>query len=101
MHQDPKGAADDRVIITTWEEDERDQWAVLRQVLEHHPGALTQDELARELTGGSRSLSEIDGVQRALRELVGAGLLHRIGEDEMVRPTRAAVRHFELSGEAG
>ncbi len=100
MQENPKGASEGRAI-TTWEEDEREQWAALYRVLEHHPEALSRDELARELTGGSRSLSEIDGVQRAVGELVGAGLLHPPGADELIRPTRAAVRYFELSGGAG
>jgi len=42
----------------------------------------------------------MDGVQRAIRELAGTGLLHRPGEDEIVRPTRAAVRYCELTGGA-
>lgn len=100
MQDHPKGASADRAA-TTWDEDERDQRAVLRQVLELHPEALTRDELIRELTGGgSRQFSDHDAVQRAVRDLAGAGLLHRPREDEMVRPTRAAVRYFELSGEA-
>jgi hypothetical protein len=87
--------------ITTYEEDEREQAAVLRQVLEHHPDALTQDELIRELTaGGSQEMPEVDAVKRAVRDLAATGLFHPLGEDEMVRPTRAAVRYFELSGGA-
>src|SRR3954471_22915040 len=90
MHQDPKGARDERAI-TTWDEDERDQWALLRQVLELHPATLTRDELIRELNGGRpREFSEVDRFERAIRELAGTGLLHRPGEDEMVNPTRAA-----------
>jgi hypothetical protein len=97
MQDHPKGAGE-APSTTTWDEDEREQAAVLRQVLDHHSDALTQDELVREMTGGgSRKFSEIDAVQRAIRELAGAGLLHRPGEDEMVRPTRAAVRYSELT----
>jgi hypothetical protein len=84
--------------LTTYDEDERDQRAVLRLVLDHHPAALTRDELIRELTGGgSRQFSDHDAVERAVRELAGTGLLDRPGADEMVRPTRAAVRYFELT----
>ena len=100
MQNHPKGAGDGPAI-TTWDEDNREEWAVLRQVLELHPTTLTQDELVRELNGGRpREFSEVDRVERAIRELAGTGLLHRPGEDEMVTPTRSALRFFELSGEA-
>jgi hypothetical protein len=83
--------------LTTHDEDEREQAAVLHLVLEIHPQILTQDELIRELTGGgSKTFSEADAVQRAVRDLAAAGLLHRLGEDEVVRPTRAAVRLYDL-----
>jgi len=94
------GVRDERAI-TNWEEDDREQWALLRQVLELHPTALTQDELVCELNGGRpREFNEVDWVERAIRELAGTGLIHRLGEDEMVNPTRSALRYFELSGEA-
>jgi hypothetical protein len=97
MQDHPKGAADG-YALTTHEEDERDQAAILHLVLELHPAALTQGELVRELAGGgSQSFSDFDAVERGVRGLAGAGLLHRPGEDEMIRPTRAAVRCFELN----
>jgi hypothetical protein len=100
MHGHPKGAGDGPVF-TTHDEDEREQAAILRQVLELHPATLTMDELVREMTGGgTRDFSEFDAIQRGVRELAGTGLLHRPGEDEMVHPTRAAVRHSELTGGA-
>lgn len=101
MQNHPKGAGDGPAT-TTWDEDNREEWAVLRQVLELHPATLTQDELLRELNGGRpKELSEADRVERAIRGLAGTGLLHRPAEDEMVNPTRSALRYFELSGEAG
>jgi hypothetical protein len=100
MQDHPKGADDDPVFLTTREEDDREQAAVLRLVLDLHPATLTQDELLRELAGGRpKEFSETDWVQRAIRELAASGLLHRLGDDEMVRPTRAALRCFELSEE--
>jgi hypothetical protein len=45
MHDHPKGGDDDPAFITTYEEDDREQWALLRQVLQLHPATLTQDEL--------------------------------------------------------
>ncbi len=96
MHDHPKGAGE-APSITTYDEDDREEAAALRLVLELHPAALTLDELNRELTdGGSRDFSELDATQRAVRDLAGSGLLHRPGEDEMVRPTRAAVRLYDL-----
>jgi hypothetical protein len=85
---------------TSYDEDASEA-AVLRQVLDHHPAALTRAELTREMTGGgSTAFTDADRVERAVRDLAGAGLLHRPGEDEMVRPTRAAVRYSELTGGA-
>jgi hypothetical protein len=85
-------------FLTTHDEDQREQRAVLQQILEYHPAALTQDELTREMTsGGSTAFADVDAVARAVRELSASGLLHRPGEDEMVRPTRAALRYFELT----
>lgn len=87
--------------LTTYEEDQREEAAVLRHVLELNPETFAQDELIRELTGGgSKGFLETDAIERAIRELAAAGLLHRPGEDGIVRPTRAAVRYFELSGGA-
>jgi len=96
MHDHPKGAGEDPVL-TTHDEDDREEAAALRLVLELHPAALTLDELNRELTGGgSRDFSDFDAIQRAVRDLAGSGLLHRPAEDEVVRPTRAAVRLYDL-----
>jgi hypothetical protein len=101
MHDQPKGASTDRAI-TTWDEDEREELAVLRQALDHHPAALTQAELTREMTGGgSTAFSDADRVERAVRDLAAAGLLHPLEGEEFIRPTRAALRFFELAGGAG
>jgi hypothetical protein len=98
--QNPTGEGTAR-CLTTNEEDKREEAAVLRRVLEIHPQTFTQDELIRDLTsGGSRDFREVDAVQRAVRELAAAGLLHRPGPDGIVRPTRAALRYFELTERA-
>jgi hypothetical protein len=69
--------------------DDRDTEAlVLHQILLLYPEALTFDELVREMIKGSPDFSQWDDVHRAVRELTGAGLLHRI--DALVLPTRAA-----------
>jgi hypothetical protein len=82
---------------TTWAEDETVESAVMRQLLELHPARVTLAELRRELNGSRRDFAERDSVDRAVRDLAGAGLLHG-GEDgeEFVTPTRAAVRFSEL-----
>jgi hypothetical protein len=89
MHEIPYGLG--RSSVLPADEDRRDQSTVLNHVLCLHPQALTLDELARELTGGSREFEQLDRVERAVAELVGAGLLHRV--DALVLPTRAAT-HF-------
>jgi hypothetical protein len=88
-------------FLTPYDEDERDQRAVLRQVLFLHPASLTRSELARELSGaGLQGVLGNDAVERAVRELAGTGLLHPPCEAGRVLPTRAALRYYELSGGA-
>lgn len=65
-------------------EDESIQRAVLSLVLEAHPKSLTIPELAREIGG--------EGVEHAVRDLVGVGLLECGGLS--IRPSAAAL-HFE------
>jgi hypothetical protein len=79
---------------TTWAEDEGVESAVLRQLLDLHPTRLKVAELVRELSGDRGGFAERDAVERAVRELTAAGLLHQ-GE-EFVAPTRAALRLNEL-----
>jgi hypothetical protein len=88
-------------FLAPHDEDERDQRAVLHQVLFLHPASLTRCELARELTGaGLQRVLGNDAVERAVRELAGTGLLHPPCEAGRVLPTRAALRYYELSGGA-
>ena len=99
MQDHPKGGEDDPAFVTTHDADDREEAAVLRRVLELDPTVLTMDELVRDQTGGgTRDFAEFDATQRAVRDLAGSGLLHRPGEDETVRPTRAALRFSELIG---
>jgi len=79
---------------TTWAEDEGVESAVLRQLLDLHPTRLTLAELAREFGARSSDFATNDAVERAVRDLAAAGLLHQ-GE-EFVAPTRAALRFNEL-----
>jgi hypothetical protein len=79
---------------TTWAEDESVESAVLRQLLDLHPTRLTLAELAREFSAGREDFATNDAIERAVRDLAGAGLLHQGGE--FVVPTRAALRFNEL-----
>jgi len=79
-------------IRSTAREDAARESAVLQLVLALHPTAVTLEELARELgedTSGGR-----EDVERAVRDLAAAGLLHR--SQSLVLPTRAALRFDEL-----
>lgn len=69
-------------------EDDAVQSAVLRLVLTEHPALLASDEVERELGAD-------DAVERALRDLTGAGLLRQ--EGAMVLPTRAALTFDQLA----
>ena len=75
-------------------EDAVTESAVLQQVLELHPVQVTVAELVREVGGESPSFAERDAIERAVRDLTGAGLLH--GQGSFVLPTRAALRFNEL-----
>lgn len=77
---------------STEREDERTQSAVLSLVLNEHPAQLTICEIAREI-----AVDEGDGPERAIRDLVGVGLLRCEGAS--VIPTRAALHFDRLSSE--
>ena len=75
-------------IRSTAEEDAALESALLQQVLSLHPTTVTIEELARELDESG------DALERAVRDLAAAGLLHR--SDVFVLPSRAALRFDEL-----
>jgi hypothetical protein len=81
-----KGAAD---LPSPQSQDLRDQAVVLTQVLANWPVHLTLDDLHREIVNDSDSFAEQDGVERAIRDLVGVSLCLRSGA--AVLPTRAAL----------
>jgi len=74
------------------EEDARAEGAVLAFILDEHPDHLTLLELSRVLNDGPSDFARKDAVERAIRELVGGGLLHCQGG--LVIPTHAAL-YFE------
>jgi hypothetical protein len=75
-------------------EDAAAESAVLQQVLDIHPAQVTLAELTLELAGEAAGFAERDAIDRAIRDLTGAGLLHC--HDAFVLPTRAALRFNEL-----
>jgi hypothetical protein len=77
-------------------EDKAIEAAVLRQLLALYPVQLTLKELDREIAGEESEFALVDAVERAVRELTAAGLVHRNGE--VVLPSRAALRLDELFG---
>lgn len=79
---------------TTKAQDAATESAVLQQLLDLHPSRVTSVELIRELAGETPEFAQRDAIDRAIRDLVGAGLVHR-GE-ELLTPTRAALRFNEL-----
>jgi hypothetical protein len=84
--------------MSTHAEDLRDQGAVLTEILVLHPAHLRLSELVREIAAGAADFEKKDAIERAVRDLVGVGLLFRNGD--LVLPTRAALRFDELLGEA-
>jgi hypothetical protein len=83
--------------LTNEGEDTRVESAVLQRVLDLHPTRVTTDELVRDLAGEEADFAARDSVVRAVRELTGAGLLHRT-DDGFVTPTRAAIHFGDLLG---
>jgi hypothetical protein len=79
---------------TPMTEDAATESAVLQQVLDLHPVLVTLEELVREVGGESPDFAERDAIERAVRDLIGAGLLH--SHEVFIVPTRAALRFSEL-----
>jgi hypothetical protein len=77
-------------------EDARTESAVLAYVLAFHPVQTSFEELLREFDQGSGDVAQRDAVERAVRDLIGSGLLRCSGE--LILPTRAALRFDELLG---
>ena len=75
-------------------EDDGVEAAVLRQLLLLHPTQMTLEELVVDVAADPESFAERDAVERAVRDLARAGLVHRSGEFAV--PSRAALRFDEL-----
>jgi len=70
-------------------EDKKTEGAVLALLLDEHPTRLTMDELILVLHADPERGDPEDAGTRAVRELVGAGLVHR--EGRFLAPSRAAL----------
>lgn len=80
----------------TREQDAATERIVLDQLLALHPTQVTLAELIRELAGPEADFAARDAIERAVRDLGGAGLVHR--SREFVVPSRAALRFSQLLG---
>lgn len=75
-------------------QDAKAERSVLAFLINEHPNQLTVAEVSWALNDGPVEFEAEDAVERAIRELVGAGLLH--SSDGFVLPTRAAVYFARL-----
>lgn len=75
-------------------QDIRDQAVVLTFVLALNSEHLTIIDLARSLNADPQDFTRADAVERAVRDLVGVGLLEIDGG--LVKPTTAARRFIQL-----
>lgn len=83
---------------TPAEQDRKFRRAVLDHVIYRHPTHLRVDELVLEFTAGrGEECDDSDAIERAVRDLTGAGLLHC--PDSLVMPTNAALYFAELNEE--
>lgn len=71
--------------------------AVLSFLIDEHPSQLTIPEVARTFYAHPSDFNKSDVVERAIRELVGVGLLHC--EGGFVVPTRAALYFARLESD--
>jgi hypothetical protein len=76
--------------------DESWQTSVLSLVLLMHPAFWSAEELRREMLADGQSFSEVDAHDRAVRDLIAAGLLRREGNS--ILATRAAMHFYMLHG---
>lgn len=75
-------------------DDSKVERTILRFVLGEHPDQITMPEATQALSVGPEAFATTDPLNRAVRELVGAGLLRWQGAT--VLPTRAALYFYRL-----
>lgn len=79
-----------------FEEDDVYEQAVLRHVLGAQPTVLRLCDLTREVRPELGGSDPVDAVERAVRELVKVGLLHRQGKCVLPTPAAVYVRGWEI-----
>jgi hypothetical protein len=75
--------------------DRKVEWAVLGYLLDADPDRFTIPEVSGAMNAGETDFGSEDAIERAVRQLVGAGLLHCSGG--FVLPTRAALYYWRLA----
>jgi hypothetical protein len=75
--------------------DESWQFGILHRVLVLYPERLSADELRLEILADRQDFSSVDAHDRAVRDLIAAGLLRRDGDS--IVATHAAIRLYELA----
>ncbi len=89
MHDEPSPRA-------PWIQDSDDVARIVLDLAIHrHPSILMIEELIRELQAPPTKVIQAGDVTDSIHELVGSGLLHRLGN--FVFATRAATRAHELA----
>jgi hypothetical protein len=83
-------------ISAPFEEDDVYEQAVLKHVLISQPTVLRLCDLTREVRPELGDSDPVDAVERAVRELVKVGLLHRQGKCILPTPAAVYVRGWEL-----
>lgn len=71
--------------------------SVLELLLEHHPALLSVEEVIREMTAGAEGFAERDTIEVAVRELVKAGLAHRLGSFVFASHAAACFQTLEAT----
>lgn len=85
-----------KATAAPYEEDDLYEQAVLRHVLNAQPTILRLCDLIREVRPVPSATMPRDAVERAVRELIKVGLLHRQGECVLPTPSAVYVRGMEL-----
>lgn len=70
--------------------------AVLRHILDWQPTLLRMADLIREVCIDPDDFTHKDSVERGVRELTKAGLLHRLGECVLPTPQLVYAHDMEL-----
>ncbi len=69
---------------------------ILVEVVEQHPLRLTIGELAGRIVADPDDVTEVETARAAIRDLRRATLVRYRNEDELVEPTQAAIRVYQL-----